>query len=265
MRTGWLTEDERPAMPVTQMLLTGSRGGPVPGGVLGTALARSQGAEAREARELAAAAPDPDERAAGLIARGYLPGQFPALGLQLADTEAELAAERDKIERGQRRAARVQRDYEAGRLSPWDIARMDFDEGDPARAERLERKAERQRQQLAGLAEAVTPPQVREQDAVEQAAARARRILEDVQAQGREQDAEAQRARAQMTADRAAFYAARGRLPFASRGAAAECPGPGCETCAQCPEPCDLCAEDHRQDAARAAGGTAYEPGMSYR
>ena len=37
-------------------------------------------------------------------------------------------------------------------------------------------------------------------------------------------------------------------------------PGPGCETCAQCPEPCDLCAEDHGRAAARAAGEADAQP-----
>jgi len=37
--------------------------------------------------------------------------------MQLADTEAGLAAERDKAERGQRRAVRVQRDHDMAATS----------------------------------------------------------------------------------------------------------------------------------------------------
>lgn len=66
----------------------------------GNALARAQAqARAEDARE-AAAAPDPDERAAGPVARGYLPGQISQLSGRLAETEAALADEEAKIERG---------------------------------------------------------------------------------------------------------------------------------------------------------------------
>jgi hypothetical protein len=67
--TGWLGEapDEVPPMPVTEMLLARQerRAGP-----LEVALAGSAANDIREAREAAANAPDPDERAASFVARG---------------------------------------------------------------------------------------------------------------------------------------------------------------------------------------------------
>ena len=68
--TGWISEPDAagPALPLTNMALARQHRGP--GDTLALALARSRAAEAREIRDEAAAAPDPDERAAGLIARG---------------------------------------------------------------------------------------------------------------------------------------------------------------------------------------------------
>ena len=98
--TGWISEEPGaagPALPVTQMMLARQqhRAGP-----LETALARSRANEIREAREVAANAPDPDERAANLVARGYSPGLLNDLSQRLGDTVAELEAEREKIEKG---------------------------------------------------------------------------------------------------------------------------------------------------------------------
>ena len=87
--TGWLggAPDEVPPMPVTEMMLARQqhRAGP-----LETALAGSAASDIREAREAAANAPDPDERAANFVARGYQPGLLYELSQRLGDTTAEL-------------------------------------------------------------------------------------------------------------------------------------------------------------------------------
>jgi len=98
--TGWIGEEPDaagPAMPVTEMLLARQqrRAGP-----LETALARSAANDIREAREAAANAPDPDQRAAAFVTRGYQPGLLNELSQRLGDTVAELEAEREKIEKG---------------------------------------------------------------------------------------------------------------------------------------------------------------------
>jgi len=232
MQTGWTGEDERPAMPLTQLLLSGSRGGPVPGGVLEDARRRSQAAEAREAREAAALAPDPDEHAAGLIVRGYRPGAMADLSQRLGDTLAELEAERDKIERGRLRSARVMRDHAAGRLTVQDIARMDLDEGDEGEVARLEAKVTRLRRQIAEQAEAMMPREALERDAVEEAGRRSRQILADVARMRQEDDAVRAQAAAAMAGDRSAFYAARGGRPFVSSRRDVADAEPVCPECA---------------------------------
>jgi hypothetical protein len=217
--TGWTgepPEDERPALPIMEMLLSGGRGKRQPGGVLETALARARAAEAREAREAAASAVDPDERAANLVARGVLPGQLTDLARRLGDTLAGLAAEEEKIERGRRRAERVQRDHQAGRISVFDIARMDLDEGDPAMVERLQRGAESLRRQIAELTE-VMAPQPLAADPVESATRAAHAAFTEA-------------TRQKMEAARAARPVVR-PFAFASRGAT-EHTGPDCEVCA---------------------------------
>ena len=114
-QTGWLSEDpggEVPDMRMTQLALARqeNRAGP-----LETALARSRAQDVRERREEAASAPDPDERAAGLVAAGYSPGLLFALAHRLGDTTAELEAERDKVEKAARRAQFAAREHAAGR------------------------------------------------------------------------------------------------------------------------------------------------------
>ena len=126
---GTVTCPDRPAMPLTQMLLSGSRGGPVPGGVLAVEQARSLAAEAREAREAAASAPDPDERAAALVTRGYRPGAMSDLSRRLGDTLAESARVHSNGFSGARRAtdfgmsAQVSvKDPDGRRPEDWDAA-----------------------------------------------------------------------------------------------------------------------------------------------
>jgi hypothetical protein len=222
-QTGWLggegPEAEAPEMPVTNMLLSGSRGEPQPGAVLAQSLARAAAAEAREA---AASAPDRDEYCANLVARGYRPGLVSGLSMRLGDTLAEIAGEEDKLERSARRQERIHRDHAAGRITAFDIARMqgaDIDEGDPRKLDGLRRRADLLRQQIAEAQEAISPPQARPLDGVESASRHAHQVFTEVT---RARMAEAQTARPEPR-------------PFASvsRGAAGtEHTGPDCEVCA---------------------------------
>src|SRR5690348_16684439 len=172
--TGWLGEapDEVPPMPVTEMLLARQerRAGP-----LETALARSAASDIREAREAAANAPDPDERAANFVARGYRPGLLNELAQRLGDTVAELEAEREKIEKAARRSEIAFREHAAGRVDVFRMrAMMDGDEGDEGRVRVLERRAEGLRRQVAEAQEMIAQPRARDLDSVEAAVSRAR-------------------------------------------------------------------------------------------
>src|SRR5437868_6504320 len=133
--TGWIDEGPGagPAMPLAaQMLRNRERG---PGDTLALALARSRGAEAREARDEAAGARDPDEIAAGMVARGYSPGMVSGLVSRRRDKEAELEDERAKIAKGERVTERVRGMLERGQVGGLDAARMlDGDFGDAQRA-----------------------------------------------------------------------------------------------------------------------------------
>jgi hypothetical protein len=204
--TGWLTEepDEVPAMPVTQMMLARQqhRAGP-----LETALARSRANEIREAREAAANAPDPDERAANLVARGYSPGLLNDLSQRLGDTVAELEAEREKLVRGERRQEIAAREHAAGRADVWQMQRMlDGDFGDQGTVERLERRAESLRRQIAEAQAMIAPPQARDLDGVEAASRHAHQVFAEV-TRARMAEAEARRPEPR---------------PFAGRGAATD-------------------------------------------
>jgi hypothetical protein len=246
--TGWMGEApdaEGPAMPLTEMLLANRerRAGPME-----TALARSRAAEAREEREQAADARDPDEAAAALIARGYVPGMASQLALRLGDTMAELEAERDKIERGERRQEHVRRMHQNGQIRAWDIPQLlDGDFGDPGRVSQLERQAESLRRQCGEAQQAIAPPQAqRSADPLEDATRRAHATFREVT---RQRMAEAQQSRPQA------------RPPFdsiASAGAgAAEHTGPDCE----------VCATARRREAARDAAMTGeykVPPGSEY-
>jgi hypothetical protein len=169
MRTGWIPEepDGPPAMPFTELMLARQqhRAGP-----LETALARSRADEIREAREAAAYAPDPDERAANLLAGGYQPGLIHELSQRLGDVQAELETERDKIEKGKRRAEIAAREHAAGRVDVFRMqAMMDGDFGDEDRVAALERRARSLGRQLAEAQAMIAPPRQRDLDPVEQA------------------------------------------------------------------------------------------------
>ena len=226
--TGWIGEDpERPAMPVTEMMLDRlqRRAGP-----LETALARSRANDIREAREAAANAPDPDERASIFVTRGYTPGLISQLSQRLGDTESELAAERDKLEKAARRAQFAAREHAAGRA---DVSRMlsmmDGDDGDESRIAVLERRVQSLGRQLAEAQNLISPPPARDLDPVEQASRAAHEVFREVT---RARWAEAQSGTARPAP-----------RPFdsVSRGRSTEHTGPDCW----------VCAEAAKRDAAR--------------
>jgi murein DD-endopeptidase MepM/ murein hydrolase activator NlpD len=232
--TGWIADEPdagAPALPVTQMLLARQqhRAGP-----LETALARSRANEIREAREAAAFAPDPDERAAALVSRGYTPGLASQLAQRLGDTMAEIEAENEKIEKAARRAQFAAREHAAGRA---DVSRMlammDGDDGDASRVAMLERRAESLRRQIAEAQDMIAPPQARDLDPVEAASRAAHEVFREVT-----------RAAWEAAQSGTARPAPRERPPFGSvsRGASAEHTGPDCRVCAAARE----------RDAARA-------------
>jgi hypothetical protein len=256
-KTGWIAEEPEaagPDLPVTNMLLGMQQ--PGPGDTVARALALSDAADARAAREEAAAAPDPDERASGLVARGYSPGLASQLAQRLGDTMTEIEAEREKIEKGQRRQEHLHRAHAAGQITAWDIARgQDFDEGDPGRVAQLERRAAGLRRQIEDAQAAIAPPsRRREEDPLEAATRRAHEAFAEV-TRARMAEAEARRLEPR---------------PFVSvsRGA-----GRSTEHTADC----WVCAEGRRMDAARyseddvaayAPGEvitTGYQQGMAYR
>lgn len=127
--TGWTGEPpeaEGPALPVTGMLLAQRQR------QAGDTLARTQARSWRDDRP--DPVPDPDERAANMVARGLVPGQVSDLSRRLGDTLAELQGEREKLGRGARRQAQIRRAHERGQITAFDIARMaGADEGDPGR------------------------------------------------------------------------------------------------------------------------------------
>jgi hypothetical protein len=70
---------------------------------------------------------DDDDRQAALLTRGYRPGLVNELQQRLGDVETELQGEREKIEKGAKRAEHVRRAQEAGRLR----ARLPAGDGRP--------------------------------------------------------------------------------------------------------------------------------------
>jgi hypothetical protein len=234
--TGWTGEDaEGPApLPVTSMLLDrqARRASPME-----VALARSAAADAREIREAADAAPDPDERAAGLVARGVMPGMMSDLSQRLAGVQDELAAEHEKMDKGVRVRARVAGMLERGQIGGLDAARMiDGDFGDAHRAEQLERRAESLRRQLADAGELMAPPRSRQPDPLEAASRAAHGMV-----------TEATRAMAEAAPRRPE------PPPFASAGRfdVGDTEHTGAD--------CRICAEGRRRDAARSGEVNVYQ------
>jgi hypothetical protein len=214
-RTGWLVgEEPGETRPVgfADFILK-NRGAPGEGHTLEQVFARA-------ARPDKPPEPyDDDDRQAALLTRGYSPGLMSQLSQQLGDVQAELEAEREKVESGKRRAEHVRRAHDAGQLRAWDIPAALGDEGDPGRVAQLERRAASLRAQIADVTEAISPPERQAPSPVEAAAQRAQQALAQVAEELRLKDVAAARARAQLERDRSEFYAARGRHPFVSRGA----------------------------------------------
>ena len=187
-------------------------------------------ARAAQARDREPERDDPDDKAAALLTRGYSPGLMSQLAQRLGDVEAELEAEREKIETAARRSRRIHQAHQAGRLSAFDVMRaMDFDEGDEGRVRQLERRARNLRQQIADATEMMSPPQRRDLDGVEAASRHAHQVFAEVT---RQRFAEAQAGRPEPR-------------PFASvsRGAGRSTQHTG--------DDCWVCAEARRRDAAR--------------
>ena len=250
--TGWLGEgpDATPAMPLTAALMANRERGP--GDVMEIAAARSRAADARQARDEADGARDPDEVAANLVARGYMPGQITQLSMRLGDTLAELEAEQEKLEKATRRAEKTRELHERGQIDAAGVVMRwrDTDEGDEATVARLERRRDSLQRQLREASEAMAPPQERQPSGVEAASRHASRTLAQVtRSQPRQQP--------QAPQERPPFG------DFVSRGGT-EHTGPGCRICA---EGRKLDAERDMRMAARdydaAAGGTSYP--LAYR
>jgi hypothetical protein len=151
-------------------------------------------ARAAQARDREPERDDPDDKAAALLTRGYSPGMISQLSQQLGDVQAELEAEREKIEQGAHRAAVIQRAHKAGRLDAFAVMRaMDsVDEGDEGRVRLLERRAASLRAQIADVTAAISPPERRAPDPLEAAASRAHAAFAEL-TRGRMAEAEARR------------------------------------------------------------------------
>jgi hypothetical protein len=154
--------------------------------------------------------PDPDERAANLMAAGVQPGAVSQLAQRYGDTLAELETVRSANEAARTRAGRVWDMHTRGQITAFDIANMDLAEPDPAAEERLERRAESLRAQMLEL-QSLIAPQEQRRDPVQDAASRAQRAMQEYVAGLRAEDdrREAQAAEA-MRRDRAAFFGRRG-------------------------------------------------------
>ena len=122
---------------------------------------------------------DDDERQAALLSRRYEPGRVFDLSRRLADTETELAAELELIEKGEKRAEQVRRMHEHGQIHALDIPAYLGDEGDVAKVGRLERRAEGLRRQIAEAQEMISPQQQREPDPFAAGAKRAHQAFAD--------------------------------------------------------------------------------------
>ena len=100
--TGWIAEepDAGPALPVTNFILS-QRAAPAGPVTVDQAVSRVLSRADRPGRyDAELEREDPDERAAALVTRGYVPGLVNELSQRLGDVQAELEAEREKIEQG---------------------------------------------------------------------------------------------------------------------------------------------------------------------
>jgi hypothetical protein len=160
-------------------------------------------------------APEPfdgDERGANLMARRYAPGQLSSLSQRLAEEQAQLAALQEANDAAVKRQARAQRDHQNGKISVFDIMRMDLAEPDLDGEARLQRRVDGLRRQLEDISAVISPRREGSGDPLEQAASRAHGAF--------------------LEATRAALEAAPaapGPRPFAGPGDAGDAPDcPGC-------------------------------------
>lgn len=101
---------------------------------------------------------DPDEIAACLMARGYPAGHVSDLAQRLAEKSAELAGEREKIERGEKVTARVRELLSRGQIGAMEAhQRVDADFGDVRRAEQLQRQCANLQRQVDEAAAMISP------------------------------------------------------------------------------------------------------------
>jgi hypothetical protein len=169
--TGWTgeaPEPERPDVGGYTGFLAGLRADPDEGRTMAEVIDRS-----RLHRDQPEDRRDQDEEMANLMAAGYQPGSATMLASRLADAQAELQGVREKNEAARQRQARIARDHNAGRTTAFDIARMDFDEPDPATEQRLERRVQNLRGKLAEMTDRIAPAAQRAPDPVEEAGRRA--------------------------------------------------------------------------------------------
>ena len=180
-QTGWLGQDpdEAPApqgMASTNFMLA-NRAAPGQGRTLQQALERAEHAPGRDDPE---PEQDADDRAASLLTRGYAPGQLSQLSMRLADTEAALSAEREKLAKSAAFAEHLHRAHEGGRITGFGLMRAlggQDDEGDEATVGVLERRAQSLRQQIDEAHEASSPARPRQTDGIEAASRSAHKIF----------------------------------------------------------------------------------------
>jgi hypothetical protein len=175
--TGWISEEPEQA-PVGGFagFILANRAAPGAGSSLGQVFARAAQARDREPEPV-----DPDDRMAAMVTRGYRPGALRSLSEQLGDVQAELEEEQAKLERGARRQEIAAREHASGRADVWQMQRMlDGDFGDQAVVDRLERRADGLRRQIAEAQAAIAPPERRTPDPLEAASRHAHEVFVEV-------------------------------------------------------------------------------------
>jgi hypothetical protein len=111
-------------------------------------------------RAAAEAAERAEDATMGLVIRRYSPGAVSDLSQRLDGILAELAARTEAREKALKAEKRLHRMYESGQLSGWDFGQrhdaLDLDTGE---IEKLERRAEHLRQQIADESAKIPAPQ----------------------------------------------------------------------------------------------------------
>jgi len=173
--TGWIEEPKQDPVPqgtAAVNFMLSVRGDPREGRSLQRAFLAAEEATGRDAPE--PEQQDADDRFAGMVSRGYRPGELNRLSQELADVSFKLAAERKKIDVSSRLSEHLHRAHEGGRMSAFEVMRAmgaqdPEDEGDEALVGVLERRESALREEIAAMHETVTPPSPRQLDGVEAA------------------------------------------------------------------------------------------------